>query len=147
MASRSIPVRDELVLSLDDIFPTLKSGDGIPVVKHTKRGQSDHRRLRLDTDDSTLEVFRQSTTASYLNRRMSTRTYNLRRLKEVGPAAKVPGGQGGKAASPGRTLVFEFHNRNLYVTVETRELCAALVALFRPAGTGAPTSHATSPPP
>lgn len=76
-------MRDELVLSLDDIFPTLKSGDGIPVVKHTRRGQSDHRRLRLDTDDSTLEVFRHNTTASYLNRRMSTKTYNLRRLKEV----------------------------------------------------------------
>lgn len=81
MASRNTPVRDELVLSLDDIFPMLKSGEGIPVVKHTKRGQSDHRRLRLDTDDSTLEVF--STTASFINRKMSNRTYNLRMLEEV----------------------------------------------------------------
>ena len=32
--------------------------------------------------------------------------------------------------------MFVFRNRSLYVTVETREVCAALVALFRPAGTG-----------
>lgn len=83
MASRTAPVRDELVVSLDDIFPVLKSGEGIPVVKHTKRGQSDPRRLRLDTDDSTLEVFRRSTTASYLNRKISNRKYNLRMLEEV----------------------------------------------------------------
>lgn len=83
MASRNIPVRDELVLNIDGVFPMLKSGEGIPVVKHTKRGQSDPRRLRLDTDDSTLEVFRQSTTASFLNRKMSTRTYYLRTLEEV----------------------------------------------------------------
>ncbi|CAN0339496.1 unnamed protein product, partial [Ectocarpus fasciculatus] len=136
MAARNMPVRDELVLSLDDIFPVLKSGDGIPVVKHNNRGQSDQRRLRLDTDDSTLEVFRQSTNAYYFNRK--TRTYNLRHLEEVGPATSVPGGQGGRAASPGRTLVFVFSNRNLYVTVETREVCAALVALFRPAGSALP---------
>lgn len=81
MASRNTPVRDELVLSLDDIFPTLKSADGIPVVKHTKRGQSEDRRLRLDTDVSTLEVFRMS--SSYLNRKMLTRAYNLSLLDEV----------------------------------------------------------------
>lgn len=81
MAARNTPVRDELVLSLDDILPVLKNGDGIPVVKHNNRGQSDQRRLRLDTDDSTLEVFRQSTNAYYFNRK--TRTYNLRNLEEV----------------------------------------------------------------
>lgn len=83
MASRNIPVRDELVLNIDGVFPMLKSGEGIPVLKHTKRGQSDPRRLRLDTDDSTLEVFRQSTTASFLNRKISNRTYYLRTLEEV----------------------------------------------------------------
>lgn len=81
MASRNTPVRDELVQGLDDIFPILKSVDGIPVVKHKKGGSSDLRRLRLDTDGSTLEVF--STTASFLNRRMSNKTYNLRMLEEV----------------------------------------------------------------
>lgn len=84
MASRTTtPVKDDLVERLAGIFPVLKSGEGIPVVKHTKRGQSDHRRLRLDTDDSTLEVFRRGTTASYLNRKMSNRRYNLRMLEEV----------------------------------------------------------------
>lgn len=83
MASRNVPVRDELVLNIDGVFPMLKSGAGIPVLKHTKRGQSDPRRLRLDTDDSTLEVFRLSTTASFLNRKMSNRTYYLRTLEEV----------------------------------------------------------------
>lgn len=83
MASRNVPVRDELVLNIGDVFPMLKSGEGIPVVKHTKRGQNDPRRLRLDTDDSTLEVFRQSTTASFLNRKISNKTYYLRTLKEV----------------------------------------------------------------
>lgn len=82
MASRTTPVRDELVVSLDDIFPVLKSGEGISVVKHKKHGQSDHRRLRLDTNDSTLEVFR-STTASYLNRKISNKRYNLSMLEEV----------------------------------------------------------------
>lgn len=81
MASRNTPVRDELVDILDDNLPTLKSADGIPVVKHTKRGQSEDRRLRLDTDVSTLEVFRMS--SSYLNRKMLTRAYNLRFLNEV----------------------------------------------------------------
>lgn len=81
MASRNTPVRDELVLSLDDIVPMLKSSEGIPVVKHTKRGQSENRRLRLDTDVSTLEVFR--TSAGYINRKMSTRAYNLSTLEEV----------------------------------------------------------------
>lgn len=63
---------------------------------------------------------------------------NLLSSIQVGPATSVPGGQGGRAASPGRTLVFVFSNRNLYVTVETREVCAALVALFRPAGSALP---------
>lgn len=81
LASRSTPVRDELVDSLDDIFPELKSAQGIPVIKHSKRGQSETRRLRLDTDVSTLEVFRTST--GYLNRKMSTRTYGLSTLEAV----------------------------------------------------------------
>lgn len=84
MASRNVPVRDELVLNIDGVFPMLKSGEGIPVLKHTKSGKSDPRRLRLDTDDSTLEVLRQSTTASFLNRKMSNRkTYYLKTLEEV----------------------------------------------------------------
>lgn len=45
---------------------------------------------------------------------------------------------------PGRTLVFVFRSRNLYVTVNTRDVCAALVALFRPAG-GGPSTHASLP--
>lgn len=81
MASRNTPVRDELVLSLDDIVPMLKSSEGIPVIKHTKRGQSENRRLRLDTDVSTLEVFR--TSAGYINRKITTRAYNLSTLEEV----------------------------------------------------------------
>lgn len=79
--SYNTPVRDELVVNLDGIMPELKSSRGIPVVKHTKRGQSENRRLRLDTDLSTLEVF--STSTGYLNRRMSTRTHNLSLLEEV----------------------------------------------------------------
>ena len=79
--SRNTPVRDELVLSLGDIFPNLKSAQGISVVKHTKRGQSEERRLRLDTDLSTLEVFR--TSSGYINRKMLTRAYNLSHLDEV----------------------------------------------------------------
>lgn len=87
MASRNTPVRDELVLSLDDIVPMLKSSEGIPVVKHTTRGQSENRRLRLDTDVSTLEVFR--TRAGYINRKMSTRAYNLSTLEEVSEARRA----------------------------------------------------------
>lgn len=37
--------------------------------------------------------------------------------------------------------MFVFRNRKLYVTVSSREICAALVALFRPAG--GPASHAS----
>lgn len=74
-------VGDELVVSLDGTLPELKSSRGIPVMKHTKRGQSENRRLRLDTDLSTLEVF--SANTGYLNRRMSTRTHNLSLLEEV----------------------------------------------------------------
>lgn len=37
--------------------------------------------------------------------------------------------------------MFVFRNRKLYVTVSSREICAALVALFRPGG--GPTSHAS----
>lgn len=80
LASGNQPVRDELVLSLDDIFPELKSAEGIPVQKHNKRGQNENRRLRLDTDVSILEVFR--TGAGYLNRRI-TKRYNLSLLEEV----------------------------------------------------------------
>lgn len=83
MASRSTPVRDELVLSLDDIFPMLKSAEGIPVEKHTKRGQKEDRRLRLDTDVSTLEVFRTSVGyLGYLHRKV-TRSYKMSTLEEV----------------------------------------------------------------
>lgn len=81
MSSYNTPVRDELVVNLGGIMPELKSSRGIPVVKHTKRGQREKRRLRLDTDLSTLEVF--STNTGYLNRRISTRTHNLCHLEEV----------------------------------------------------------------
>lgn len=64
----------------------------------------------------------------------------LREHPQVGPATSVPAGL---PAKPGRTLVFVFRNRNLYVTVVSREVCAALVALFRPAG--GPVSHASPP--
>lgn len=80
-ASRNTPVRDELVVHLDDIVPELKSASGISIIKHTKRGQSENRRLRFDTDVATLEVFRTST--NYLNRKILTRTYNLSLLEEV----------------------------------------------------------------
>lgn len=80
-ASRNTPVRDELVVHLDDIVPELKSPSGISIIKHTKRGQSENRRLRFDTDVATLEVFRTST--NYLNRKILTRTYNLSLLEEV----------------------------------------------------------------
>lgn len=79
--SYNTPVRDELVVNLDGTLPELKSSRGIPVVKHTKRGQSEQRRLRLDTDLSTLEVF--SANTGYINRRISTRTHNLSLLEEV----------------------------------------------------------------
>ncbi|CAM9703979.1 unnamed protein product, partial [Laminaria digitata] len=59
---------------------------------------------------------------------------------QVGPATSVPAGL---PANPGRTLVFVFRNRTLYVTVKSRDVCAALVALFRPAGGPARNRYAS----
>ena len=47
---------------------------------------------------------------------------------------------GGLPATPGRTLLFVFHSRKLFVTVSSRDVGAALVALFRPGGSA---SHAS----
>lgn len=82
MAQRNTPVRDDLVEHVDDTLRDLMSPEGIPVVKHTRRGQCDNRRLRLDLRASTLEVLRTSTRV--LARRASVRTYNLSQL-EVRP--------------------------------------------------------------